>query len=139
MLTCKATDRRRCRYAYTQLRKKFNREYQKAKRSHLKIKQNELENLVAENNQQFWKEIGKIGIGKERRKVIPMEIVTSDGSINGDTSVVLETWKDSFRRLLNPSTSPQTEQQHVNVQNTNNRPDVKQTKVTLTEALALQK
>ncbi|MEW8546023.1 MAG: reverse transcriptase family protein [Candidatus Thiodiazotropha sp.] len=122
MLTCRTADRRRCRSEYTQMRKNFNRECQKAKRLDLKSKQNELENLVTENNQQFWKEIGKIGIGKERRKVIPMEVISSDGSINGDKSVVLETWKDSFSRLLNPSSS--TEQQNVDVQDAFNRTDI---------------
>ena len=111
MLTCKTSDRRCNRATYTQLRKHFNRECQRAKRFHLKTKQNDLERLVTENNGHFWKEIGKIGIGKERRKNIPMEVITPDGNISTDKYVVLETWKLSFYGLLNPSSS--TEQQVV--------------------------
>ena len=112
MLTCKNSGRRCNRATHTQLRKHFNRECQRAKRFHLRTKQNDLERLVSENNGYFWKEIGKIGIGKERRKNIPMEVVTPDGNISTDKSVVLETWKHSFYGLLNPSSS--TEQQVVN-------------------------
>ena len=119
MLTCKTSDRRCNRATYAQLRKHFNRECQRAKRFHLKTKQNDLERLVTENNGHFWKEIGKIGIGKERRKNIPMELVTPDGNISTAKYVVLETWKLSFYGLLNPSSS--TEQQVVS-QDVRDRP-----------------
>ena len=96
MLKSRSADRRHSRAIYTQKRKLFNRECQKAKRIHFKSKQNDLEQLLLENNTQFWREIGKIGIGNERRKNIPLEVVLPDGSISSDTATVLQTWKDEF-------------------------------------------
>ena len=102
MLKCKSRNRSHPRSIYTQLRKHFNRECQRAKRLYLRSKQNDLESLVTQNNHStFWKEIGKIGIGKERRKNIPMEVITRDGSVSDEKSVVLDTWRNSFCKLLN--------------------------------------
>ena len=111
MLKSRSADRRHSRAIYTQKCKLFNRECQKAKHIHLKSKQNDLEQLLLENNTQFWREIGKISIGNERRKNIPLEVVLPDGSISSDTATILQTWKDEFCKLLNVS-SP-TEQQHI--------------------------
>jgi hypothetical protein len=43
----------------------------------------------------------KIGVGSERQKSIPMEVVLKDGSICTDTDIILNTWKTSYENLLN--------------------------------------
>ena len=55
-----------------------------AKRKYLKEQQLELENLITTNQNGFWKKIGKIGIGQERRRDIPMEISLDNGTICRD-------------------------------------------------------
>ena len=120
MLKCKSRNRSHPRSIYTQLRKHFNRECQRAKRLYLRSKQNDLESLVTLNNHStFWKEIGKIGIGKERRKNISMEVITRDGSVSDEKSVVLDTWRNSFCKLLNAASS--TELREINSDSTINR------------------
>ena len=48
-----------------------------------------------------WENIGKIGVGCERQKSIPTEVVLEDGSICTDTDIILNTWKTSYENLLN--------------------------------------
>ena len=59
MLKSRSADRRHSRAIYTQKRKLLNRECQKANRIHLKSEQNDLEQLLLENNTQFWREFEK--------------------------------------------------------------------------------
>lgn len=95
---------RRCalRKEFKDKRKIFDTAVQKAKRKFLKDKQVELENLVNANQNGFWKRIGKIGIGQERKKDIPMEIVLEDGKVSNNVNTVLEKWQSAFQDLLNP-------------------------------------
>lgn len=113
MLKSSNAVRHRYRAIYVQNRKTFNRECQRTKRNFIKNKQVEIDNLDSGNSQQFWKEIGKIGIGKERRKYIPMEVVLPDGTISTHVNDVLETWKGSFNQLLNPITSYQHDESRI--------------------------
>lgn len=75
---------------------------QRSKRTYVLQKQTDIENLEATIPNLFWKEIGKIGIGQERRKFIPMAVILDDGSISSVTGEVLNKSKDSFETLLNP-------------------------------------
>ena len=43
----------------------------------------------------------KIGVGAERQRKIPMEVVLSDCSISTDHKIVLNKWKSEFTTLLN--------------------------------------
>lgn len=54
-----------------------------------------------DNKKEFWKEIGKLGVAKERRAGIPMEVVMEDGSVSSDVNTVLTRWRDAFSTLLN--------------------------------------
>ena len=56
---------------------------------------------ICKDKNEFWKKIGTIGVGNERNKSIPMEVVCEDGSTSTDPSVVLEKWKTSFETLFN--------------------------------------
>ena len=49
----------------------------------------------------FWKTIGKIGVGQNRKRPIPMEGVLDDGSMSNDTQNVLNKWKTDFSSLFN--------------------------------------
>ena len=78
MLRCKSKDRKQLRKSFIDKRKFFNREVQRSKRKFIMQKQADIDNLESSNPNLFWKEIGKIGIGQERRKTIPMEIIKPD-------------------------------------------------------------
>jgi hypothetical protein len=58
-------------------------------------------NIQNKDPREFWKNIGKIGVGSERQKSIPMEVVLEDGSICTDTDIILNTWKTAYENLLN--------------------------------------
>ncbi|VDI10211.1 Hypothetical predicted protein [Mytilus galloprovincialis] len=63
------------------------------------------------NQREFWKEIGRIGVGQERRKLIPMEVQLQNGEITNDKYSVLSEWKNAFYDLLNAnddSNTPET-------------------------------
>ena len=96
------TERKGLRKRFIEKRKLFNREVQRSKRAYTLQSHVEIEYLETTNPNLFWKEIGKIGIGQERRKFIPMEVTRDDGSISSDTGEVLNKWKNSFEALLNP-------------------------------------
>ena len=99
-------------------RKVFNREVQKAKRKFWRQKQNEIEQLETSDQKSFWKEIGKIGIGQERKKEIPCEVILPNGETSCNIEDVLEVWKTGFANLLNckdnQSTFPDMRQEHGN-------------------------
>ncbi len=60
---------------------------------------------VRQNDQtDFWKSFGKIGIGQCKKKFIPMEVVLDNGDISTNVCDVLSKWRDAFSELLNPAT-----------------------------------
>ena len=102
MLKCR-NDKRKIRAEFLTQRKLFNAEVQRAKRAHWKMKQVEIEELESTNPKRFWKEIGKIGIGQDRRKDIPMEVKLPNGDISTNVKDVMNVWKTGFETLLNAS------------------------------------
>ncbi|VDI43282.1 Hypothetical predicted protein [Mytilus galloprovincialis] len=54
-----------------------------------------------DNPKEFWRKIGKIGIGAERQRNIPMEINLEDGSVSTDPISVLNKWKNDFSSVEN--------------------------------------
>ena len=78
---------------------------QKAKRHHWRHLQNDLIESCENDDTDFWKKIGRLGIGFERRKVIPFEIVRDDESLSNSLDDVLCKWKNHFRELLNQQDS----------------------------------
>lgn len=104
MLNCKSDARKRqCRQEFTQKRKFFDREAQRAKRRYWRNQLNEINDTASSNQTEFWKKIGRVGIGEERRKAIPMSVQLENGSVAHDKETVLKEWKRSFCALLNPS------------------------------------
>ena len=93
MLKSDIKSKRTKRDEFLRQRKVFNREVQKAKRKFWKQKQMEIEQLETSDQKSFWKEIGKIGVGQERRKEIPCEVKLSNGEVSCKIEDVLDVWK----------------------------------------------
>ena len=101
MLKSDVQSKRAKRDEFLRYRKFFNKEVQKAKRKFWKQKQTEIEQLETSDQKSFWKEIGKIGIGQERRKEIPCEVKLSNSEVSSKLGDVLDVWKAGFENLLN--------------------------------------
>jgi hypothetical protein len=41
------------------------------------------------NQQQFWKQIGKIGVAENRKSIIPMEVIDDNGNVSSQLTEVL--------------------------------------------------
>ncbi|CAC5415578.1 unnamed protein product [Mytilus coruscus] len=94
---------------YCSERKTFDRLNRKYKRKHLLEKQGRLEEkLMASNQRDFWKSIGKLGMSNERNQSIPWSIIGDDGIVKTDKNVVLGKWKSDFEQLfsVNPNVRP---------------------------------
>ena len=59
--------------------KYLNRNVQKCKREYWYSSQEDLLNTTY-NPKEFWRKIGKIGVGNERQNSIPLEVKLNDGS-----------------------------------------------------------
>ena len=108
MLKGKQFTRTRLRHVFLSPRKRFNREVHRTKRQYLQQKQAEIDDLQSKNQTMFWKEIGKIGVGQERRKNMPFDILRQDGSVSSDVTEVLGKRQSDFESLLNPIESTNT-------------------------------
>ncbi|CAG2193143.1 ACAD9 [Mytilus edulis] len=105
MLESKSDSRKRqCRIEFIDKRKTFDREAQRAKRTHWRKQMVEIDDMETTNHSEFWKKIGRIGVGTERRKLIPMSVQLPDGSIAHGREAVVTEWKRSYCSLLNPET-----------------------------------
>jgi len=87
---------------YIRQRKNFDKYVQKAKRQYWAKQQTDLMNTCNDRTN-FWKTIGKVGVGNERKRNIPMEVVTEDGSVKTDLDSVLNKWKLHFETLFESS------------------------------------
>ena len=61
----------------------------------------DLVEIATSNHVEFWKNIGKIGIGQSRKKYIPMEVEGESGVVDRNILNVLDRWKQDFSSLLN--------------------------------------
>ncbi|WAR24259.1 hypothetical protein MAR_037928, partial [Mya arenaria] len=83
-------------------RKLFDKNVKRRKRAHWHDEQSKLLKACENTNKSdFWKDIGKIGIGCERNKSIPIEVLLADGSVSTLPQDVLNKWKNSFEKLYN--------------------------------------
>ena len=108
-IVCKAEDiyvkadhhnRKQMRHEYVEKRKAFDKKEQQNKRRYWYKMQEDLANSC-DNPKEFWRKIGKIGVGAERQRKISMEVILSDGSIRTDHKIVSNKWKSEFTTLLN--------------------------------------
>jgi hypothetical protein len=99
---CKNGSSKNLKQVYVSKRKTFDRHVQRFKRNYWFKVQNDLASS-ADNPKEFWKTVGKVGVGEKRNARIPMEVTDADGNIVCDHETVLETWRNSFSNLLNPA------------------------------------
>ena len=86
---------------YCSARRLFDKEVQRSKRTYwFKIQTDILDNVNDKNQNQFWKNIGHIGIINDRKKLIPMEVLLDQNCLSTDTKDVLAKWKNEFSNLL---------------------------------------
>ena len=86
---------------YIASRKHFDREVQRSKRVYWYNLQSQLIEECNNSNDNFWRTIGRVGVGHSQNRRIPMEVLLENGSISNDTQSVLEKWKRDFTSLLN--------------------------------------
>ena len=103
----------RLRAVYCEQRRRFDRLNRRFKREYQMHKQKELADMQNDGDKRlFWKEIGKIGIHKERKVPIPWEVVTETGEVVSDKEVVLERWKNDFKKLYNDENNATYDEDH---------------------------
>ncbi|KAL4236102.1 hypothetical protein ACF0H5_004488 [Mactra antiquata] len=93
---------------YIRMRKTFDREVQRCKRSYWYNMQCNLLDECNIDNTKFWRSIGKIGVNQSSRKSIPEEVTLPDGSISTCIDNVLLKWKTDFNSLFKNRTSDNT-------------------------------
>ena len=69
---------------------------QHAKRLHWTNLQNEMVDKLNNDQQQFWRDIGKLGVAQTKNKQIPMEVVDQEGNANFNINVALDKWKQDL-------------------------------------------
>lgn len=61
----------------------------------------ELKDVCDSDNSEFWKKLGRVVVGYERKKKILMEVELEDGSTSSNTEEVLDACKRVYCDLLN--------------------------------------
>lgn len=117
---------RRCRPHLRQFliskRKTSHKQVQKSKRKFQSEEQKE--EILSTDQREFWKRIGKVGIGQERQSLIPLEIVNENCTLSYNVSKVLDKWKCSFEILLNQGNVDQpclSDTSHAHYDNSGNK------------------
>ncbi len=98
-------DSRANKDTFVSRRRQFDREVQTTKRKYIQQTLANLEKLCNSKDNNFWKEIGRVGVGAERRKQIPMIVKSEDGTVRRGKDEVLSAWKEHFTTLLNDDTT----------------------------------
>ncbi|CAG2253657.1 unnamed protein product [Mytilus edulis] len=100
-IKCKIQNQKKFfRQVFVNKRKLFDKAVKKAKRQYWYSMQEELSNSCG-NPKEFWRKIGKIGVGSERQNYIPMEVKLDNGHISSDKDEVLNKWKCDFSNMFN--------------------------------------
>ncbi|VDI37095.1 Hypothetical predicted protein [Mytilus galloprovincialis] len=79
---CHSGCKKDLRHIFVEKRKLFDKSSQKAKRQFWYHSQEQLLDDQRRDPREFWKKIGKVGVGNERQKSIPMEVTLDDGTTN---------------------------------------------------------
>ena len=107
--------KRRLKERYCLERRNFDRMNRRFKRQFQISKQNELSDLCVNNSESrnFWKYIGKLGIGNDRRNMIPWEIIEDDEVVS-DKERVLRKWRQDYERLFRENGDNSFDDEHLN-------------------------
>ena len=93
------------KHIFVNKRKLFDRAVQQRKRAYWREVQDDLLSSCKSDPNEFWKKIGKVGVGTDRSKNIPMEVKLDNGSVSNDVNDVLNSWKEEFEKLYNQQSS----------------------------------
>ena len=107
--------KRRLKERYCLERRNFDRMNRRFKRQFQISKQNELSDLCVNNSESrnFWKYIGKLGIGYDRRNMIPWETIEYDEVVS-DKERVLRKWRQDYERLFRENGDNRFDDEHLN-------------------------
>ncbi len=81
--------------------KAFDRVYQSTKRQYWHKMQNDILFLQETNPMEYWKYVGKIGMGSVWKIHIPCQVTMVDGTVSEDFQDVMNKWSNHFSALLN--------------------------------------
>ena len=82
------------------IQKQFDRSVQAAKRRYWTEQQENILELVSNDPRAFWQQVNQLGVGSERHREIPWEVLRPDGSVQTDRYAVLEFWRCEFASLF---------------------------------------
>ena len=66
-----------------------------------------------ENPRSFWKDICKLGMARERKSCIPMEIIDHNNQIKTKTCDVLHQWKSEYEHMFNDKNNEAFDTEHL--------------------------
>ena len=76
---------------------KFDRRFRFYKRQHERGKMAQIDQICTSNPTEFWHKIKSLG--PKKKYIIPMEIINNDGTLETNSTVVLNQWKNEFYNL----------------------------------------
>ena len=95
-------------------RKKFDKLHRKYKRQFQNKQVIDLQHkLDKPNSRDFWRDIGKIGIGNDRKPVIPLEVIDDSGTVIRDTQLVLDKWRTDYGSLYSIDDNSKYDNDHL--------------------------
>ena len=94
-------DKHKLRADFVQKRRELDKQVQRAKREYWYQQQRDLLSMNSNDPKSFWKKIGHISVGNERKQPVPEEVIYEDGSVSKDSNDVLKKWQNDFSNLLN--------------------------------------
>ena len=72
-------DKHKLRADFVQKKRELNKQVQRAKREYWYQQQRDLLSMNSNDPKSFWKKIGHIGVGNERKQPVPEEVIYEDG------------------------------------------------------------
>lgn len=64
-----------------------------AKCQHWSALHADLLKMQKEDSKEFWRTVGNLGVARDRKPSIPMEVVLPDGAVSRDQETVLARWQ----------------------------------------------
>ena len=108
------SEKRRLRDSFNQERKNFDKLNRHAKRKYQISEQERLKELYCDNDtRNFWKYIRRIGLHKDRKPKIPMEVVNTNGHVSTNTTDVLLRWKTDYENLFSDMPNSNFDEDHL--------------------------
>jgi len=86
---------------------------EKTKRAYQQQKQEELSDVCANNQVDFWKKLKNIGIKCDRKSDTPVTVKDSSGNMISDSQGVMMQWQSYFSDLLNGKEGNTFDKDHI--------------------------